>query len=306
MKPLYMWAGGKTKMLPKYRQTPGIPYTGYDTFIEPFFGGGAMMIHLAEHAPTIKKYVINDINTEIVGLYHAIKNDLGSFMSECDVYCEKYLSLTKPDRKKFYYDVRDQYITVYNNWTPTKESATLYFLMKTSFNGIFQTTKKANGRFATPAGLLNQQTNVYDKHNVTEWNAFLQKVEIYSGDWSEALQHADGKTFYFFDPPYRASFTQYGQDFTDAKTLKLIEACKTLDAAGHYVMFCNRDADDSFYTDNKGNLDVAYYDVTYTAGRRATSSDGTKTATKATEILLFSKNLQLHHSKRQQTINEFM
>ena len=38
-----MWAGGKNKMIPKYQNDPGIPYSGYDTFVEPFFGGGIIL-----------------------------------------------------------------------------------------------------------------------------------------------------------------------------------------------------------------------------------------------------------------------
>lgn len=68
MKPLYMWAGGKNRMIPKYQDRPGIPVQGYDTYVEPFFGGGAMMAWLSEHAPTVQRFVLNDINAEIVGL----------------------------------------------------------------------------------------------------------------------------------------------------------------------------------------------------------------------------------------------
>lgn len=36
LKPLYMWAGGKNKMIPKYKENPGIPVRGYTTYVEPF------------------------------------------------------------------------------------------------------------------------------------------------------------------------------------------------------------------------------------------------------------------------------
>ena len=61
MKPLYMWAGGKNKMISKYLLSPGIPLAGYDTFVEPFFGGGAMMIWVNENNPNIKRFILNDI-----------------------------------------------------------------------------------------------------------------------------------------------------------------------------------------------------------------------------------------------------
>lgn len=288
MKPLYMWAGGKTKMIPKYQSSPGIPYDGYETFVEPFFGGGAMLIHIAQNNKSVKNFVINDINKEIVGIYSAIKSDVDGFMNECDVYVNKYLPLLKDDRKKYFYEVRESYIKDYPAWSPTKESATLYFLMKTAFNGVFQTTKEAKGRFATPAGLLNQKTSVYDKKNVLEWNNLLQIISVKSGDWKDAIDISSGKAFFFFDPPYRDSFTQYAQEFSDDDHKELIEFCKTADTKGHKVFYCNRDAGDTFYLDNKGQLSIEYYDVKYTAGRRATTEDGKKEAKKAREILLYN------------------
>lgn len=291
MKPLYIWAGGKTKMIPKYQISPGIPYSGYDTFVEPFFGGGAMMVHMYKNNPTIKKFVMNDINEEIIGLYRCIKNDVNSFIKHIDTLQKKYIPLSKSDRKSFYYDLRQEYITDWKKWTETKQSAVLYFLMKTGFNGIWQTTKESKGRFATPAGLLNQKSVVYDKENVLSWNEFLQKVDIHSGSWETCIDDITGTALYFMDPPYRDSFTSYGQDFDDTQQLALINTCKELDKKGHLVMVCNRDAGDTFYTDNKGSLEIEYYEVTYTAGRRKVDNDGNFTAKSAKEILMYSSRI---------------
>jgi len=295
-----MWAGGKNKMIPKYQENPGIPYSGYDTYVEPFFGGGAMMIHIYKNNPTVKKFILNDINPEIVGLYRAIRDNHDEFIRECDSYCAQYLPMNKADRKVYYYKIRKEYTTQYQNWSATKESATLYFLMKTAFNGIWQSTKEAKGRFCTPSGLLNHKSSVYDKENVLEWHKFLQKVSIHNGEWNHCLgSNIEGKALFFFDPPYRDSFTQYGTDFDDAKHLELINFCKSADLDKHYVMYCNRDAGDTFYTDNQGQLNIGYYDITYTAGRRATETvvkEGeedkkVKTAKAAKEVLLYSPNI---------------
>jgi DNA adenine methylase len=293
MKPLYIWAGGKNKMIPKYQANPGIPMSGYDTFVEPFFGGGAMMVHVYKNNPTVKKFVMNDINPEIVGLYTAIKTDVAKFIARMDLLEAQYLPLSKEDRKKFYYDLRKEYTTNWSQWNRTDEAASLYFLMKTGFNGIWQTNQQSNGRFATPSGLLNQTTKCYDKDNVQEWNVFLQKVDIYCGDWSACVSQIEGTAFYFMDPPYRDSFTQYGQVFNDAAHIQLIDFCKQADLSGHFVFYCNRDAGDTFYTDNQGQLEIGYYGVTYTAGRRKQNKNDegditSQTAKQAKEILLYS------------------
>jgi DNA adenine methylase len=295
MKPLYIWAGGKKKMIPKYTLNPGIPLSGYDVFVEPFFGGGAMTCHIANNNPTVKQFIMNDINPEIVGIYRAIKTDVEGFLNHCDSYCVPYLAMDKEARKTFYYKVRDSYIRDYRSWTAVEESATLYFLMKTCFNGIFQSTKEAKGRFATPCGLLNHKDAVYDRANVLEWHEFLQRADIRCGDWKDCME-VEGKAFYFMDPPYRDSFADYWNGFNDDKHIELIKACKQADGDGHIVMYCNRQTLDTFYQTYQGQLTISKYDVTYTAGRRATEKDAegkdVRTAKKAGEVLLHSASIQ--------------
>lgn len=291
MKPLYIWAGGKNKMITKYQKFPGIPLTGYNTFIEPFFGGGAMMAYVYQNNTQVKRFVMNDINPEIIGIYNSIKSDVLHFISRMDTLSTQYLPLNKDGRKSFYYELREEYTTDWHKWSSVDEAATLYFLMKTGFNGIWQVNQSSNGRFATPAGLLNQSKKVYDANNVMLWNVFLQKVDIYCGDWKEACPYDEKKSFLFFDPPYRDSFTQYGQVFDENNHLELIKYSCHRDKIGDLVMYCNREVGDDFYIKNKENLNIEYYPITYTAGRRKKNDDGSHSAKSATEILLYSPSI---------------
>jgi len=206
-----------------------------------------------------------------------------------DVLSKSYLDLDKPSRKSFYYDLRTEYIQDHQKWSGTQESATLYFLMKTAFNGIWQINKDSNGRFATPCGLLNQKDKVYDYENVKKWEIFLQNAEIYCGDWKKSCENLNSKTFIFADPPYRDSFTSYSQEFTDMNHQELIKFCVEQDLNNNMVFYCNRDdSNDGFYDMHRAHLHRQNYDIKYTAGRRGTRDDGTRTAKSAKEILLFS------------------
>lgn len=293
LKPLYIWAGGKTKMLPKYVNNPGIPLSGYKTYVEPFFGGGAMMCWINEHNPDITRYVINDVKPELIGIYKAIKSDCSAFIQRVDHLESAYLSLEgKENRKAFYYDIREEYTVGYEGWDPTFESATLYFMMKTCFNGIWQTTKKSKGRMATPFGLGTQKLTIYDRSLVKVWNLFLQQCDIHCGDWKTcANAYLDNESFFFMDPPYRGSFTSYGEEFPDENQIELLDFCQTADEKGNLVFLCNRDTGDDFWESQVGDLAIEYYDVTYTAGRRKKLSDGTHEAKKAQEVLLYSAEM---------------
>ena len=275
-KPLFIWAGGKTKVLKHY--APFMP-TAFDTYYEPFFGGGAMFVHVMNtYRP--KNVVINDINSDVISIYKAIKTDLTEFQQRLDSLESQYLPLSKDDRKKFYFDLRHLHAWEYQEWSKTFEAATLYFLMKTGFNGIYQLNKNTNGRYGTPAGLLNQKDKVYDRDVLKWWNDALQNVEIKSGDWKDAVTN-DPNGFFFFDPPYRDSFADYGNGFGDDALTDLLDF-----ADKQNLVFVANRADDDWFENQSRSMQVHYFNITYTAGRRKKTDDGFA-AKKAREILLY-------------------
>ena len=279
MKPLFIWAGGKTKVLKHY--APFMP-SSFETYYEPFFGGGAMFVHVMNtYRP--KNVVVNDINSDVINIYRAIKTDLNNFQQRLDYLESLYLPLDKEDRKKFYFDIRHLHAWEYEKWSKTCEVATLYFLMKTGFNGIYQLNKNTNGRYGTPAGLLNQTDKIYDRDVLKWWNDALQNVEIKSGDWKDSVTD-DPNGFFFFDPPYRDSFADYGNGFGDDALESLLDF-----ADKQNLVFVANRADDDWFENQSRSMRVHYFDITYTAGRRK-KINGTFTAKKAREILLYKTN----------------
>tara|TARA_R110002153_G_scaffold248574_2_gene404753 strand:+ start:9 stop:737 length:729 start_codon:yes stop_codon:yes gene_type:complete len=236
-----------------------------------------------------KNAYINDINPEIVSVYECIKHNYKEFLDRVIELEEQYLPLSfeegtrNEDRRQFYNDVRLSYWEEYEKWSKPYEAATLYFLMKTGFNGIFQ-TNKGNGRYGTPCGLLNQKDKVFDRTIVKWWHDILQNVHITCGDWKENTPDIKN-AFYFFDPPYRDSFADYGNSFDDDKLIELIDFADDKDK----VFVCNRDSADGWFEKHKKSLKIEKYDITYTAGRRKKTDNGFE-AKKAQEVLLWHMN----------------
>lgn len=257
-----------------------IPYlpTKCDTYSEPFFGGGAMYLHV-QNALSPKCCYINDVNEGIVNIYRQVKENPEGFCAIVDEYESAYLPLEKADRKRYYYGVRQQHAFEFEEWEPVKEAATLYFLMKTGFNGVWQINKNTNGRYGTPSGLLNQKDSVYDRELVTAWSELLQNTEISCGDYSQC---PTGDLNYF-DPPYRDSFADYGTGWDDVAVEALLDHVNGID--GH-VLLCNRCDGSDFFETRLGNMQMVKFPVTYTAGRRKKVEEGYE-AKKATEILLY-------------------
>ena len=293
-KPLFTWAGGKNKMLKHYKPILPAPASSLfpektiNSYVEPFFGGGAMFIYIIKNYKPKSAY-INDINPEIVSIYECIKHNYDEFVERVIELEEEYMlfdfeeGTRNEGRRSFYNNVRQSYWDDYSNWSKPYESATLYFLMKTGFNGIFQTNKK-NGRYGTPCGLLNQKKQVFDREVVKWWHDALQTVTITCGDWKTNTPDIED-AFYFFDPPFRDSFADYGNSFDDQQLSDLIDFADNK----NQVFVCNRDASDGWFEKNKKSLNISKFPVTYTAGRRKKTEEGYE-AKKAEEVLLWHMN----------------
>lgn len=151
---LFMWAGGKSKMMPKYAPlfSDAIRFL---PLVEPFVGGGAMFNSLVSEP---RKSVIADINAELIGLYRLVQKDPAYLIAQMADLEQRWMPLAGPERKEFYYALRRKY------WLAAaghEKTALLYFLMKTCFNGIWQTSKEAGGQFGTAAGLTNKTGRVF-------------------------------------------------------------------------------------------------------------------------------------------------
>ena len=267
----------------------------------------------------------------------ATTSEIQNAVNILDKLCEEYLSLPKgepckelekkhkkkynvvdwkkvfekvPSKRHYYFMKRNEYQFDYDKWkdNPIEEAANLYFLMKTGFNGIWQTKtwntekrgtppthiSKAIGRFNTPCGLLNQGLNektgkfkeVYEKKEVLAWHKALQNCTLTSRDFKDTFEFVDKGSYVFLDPPYRGSFTQYGVDFDDKLQESVLDYFNSAKDKGAYVLLSNRDIGDEFFEERLKNNKIHYIDVTYTAGRRKKTENGFE-AKKAKEILMY-------------------
>lgn len=276
LKPMFMWAGGKTRLLAKFE--PFFPKK-ITTYVEPFLGGAAVFAHLHQR---VDAAILCDVNAELIGVYNAIKSDVATFKKEFTRLEANYIPLDKENRKKLYYQLRKEYWTKPDS---TETQALLLFLMKTGFNGIWQSCEDAKGKFATPAGLLNQKTEVMDKALMDKWNVALTNAKLVSGSY-DTLDIPDG-SFIYCDPPYRDSFTTYDTGFNDKDLEKLVRWCQALHKdKGCTVWLSNREAGDTFFEDLAPEAKFEKFPITYTAGRRKKNEDASFSAKKATELLI--------------------
>lgn len=275
--PLFMWAGGKRRLLPAYRPLlPARPAA----YVEPFAGSAALFADVALRWPGVPA-ALGDSNAELVSLYRMVRDAPEALVAHCAALEAEWMPKSAAQRKDFYYVLRRRYWSLKDGEEAT---ALLYFLMRTGFNGIWQTCRESQGRYGTPVGLANQRDRVFDPDVVRAWSRALAGADIAARDWRETPLEAGA--FLFCDPPYRGSFADYGRPFSDADLADLAAWCrKAARERGCTAWISNRDLGDAYLDEIAGDAERHAFPVTYTAGRRLRTEDG-HAAKKATEILL--------------------
>ena len=185
LNPIVKWSGGKKDELNHI--LPHIP--SYDTYLEPFIGGGALFFHLKPN-----KAVINDVHKELTDFYLSIKNghsnDIYNFMKE------------HPNDEETYYKVRN-----YDNTECLNNAKRFYYLRKTCFRGMLRYNK--DGKFNIPFGRY-KTCNFEDLKNI-EYENLLKNTEVFNQSFEYIFDNYDNPNhFMFLDPPYDSEFTDYG------------------------------------------------------------------------------------------------
>ena len=245
-KPFLKWAGGKGQLLSQLSEhLPNRISKEPFTYIEPFVGGGAMLFYMLQHFGNIKKAVINDVNEDLILTYRIIKDDVETLIANLDRLEKDYLSITDQNgRSQIFYDVRERYNQRIGD--SVERASQLVFLNKTCFNGLYRVNRR--GQFNVPFGKYANPT-ICNAKLLRADSQILQsaQVEICQGDYVQTMQHLDGLTFVYLDPPYRpldatSSFTAYAKgDFNDDDQRALAGFCHQLNDAGCYWMESNAD-----------------------------------------------------------------
>jgi len=248
-KPFLKWAGGKSQLLNKFE--PFLPkeltLTGkINKYFEPFLGGGAVFFWLSSSFDFDEVYLY-EINSEIVMCYNTIKKDVRALIKELSSLQEEFLAKSDAKREKFFYEIRAEYNSYLIKKSKNKfirRSASLIFLNRTCFNGLYRVNSK--GEFNVPSGRYENPT-ICDEENLLAVSEALKNAEIICGDFELCLEKADANSFVYFDPPYRplnktSSFTSYSKDaFDDSHQIRLKRVFDKLDIKGALVMLSNSD-----------------------------------------------------------------
>lgn len=260
------WAGGKTQLLPQLVEH--IP--SFDTYYEPFIGGGALLFELQP-----KKAVIADVNSELINCYKVVKDKPRELASLIDTF---------PINSEFFYELRSADRDAdYTHKSPVWKAARILYLNKTCFNGLYRVNNK--GEFNAPWGKYSNP-KIYDWDNLQAVSAYFNDnlVCFETEGFYDTLVEPSKGDFVYCDPPYdvlsdTSNFTGYtlgGFTRADQKCLK--EYIDDLTNEGVKVLQSNADTPfiRTLYSD---------YNIIEVQAKRSINSKGDKRGS-ITELLI--------------------
>ena len=269
-KPFVKWAGGKRQIIDKLKKY--IPEE-YNTYYEPFVGGGALLFELAP-----KNAVINDFNEELMNVYTCIKDS-----DKFEKMCKELNHHEAEHSEEYYYKVRniDRNRKKYDKLADYKKAARTIYLNKACFNGLYRVNSK--NEFNVPFG-KKEHVNTYEGQNLGIICGYLNfnNVKILSTDFEDAVRDAKEGDFIYFDPPYDSDkeiFTSYtNEGFGKEEQERLAKVFKDLDSRGCYVMLSNHNTKliNELYKD---------YNIHIIEAKRNINSDGKKRG-KVEEVII--------------------
>jgi DNA adenine methylase len=194
-RPFLKWAGGKGRLIPQYQ--PFLPQS-FDTYYEPFLGGGALFFHLRP-----QRAVLSDINPELVNVYTCVRDLVDDLIEHLERHAANHCH-------DYYYQTRSS-----KPDASIERAARLLYLNKTCFNGLYRVN--AQGHFNVPMGRY-RNPKICDPDLLRTASQALQSATIIQRSFDRILEGAiSSKDFVYFDPPYQplsltSNFTSYSQN----------------------------------------------------------------------------------------------
>jgi DNA adenine methylase len=240
------WAGGKGKVLPSILSV----FPSATRIVEPFVGSGIVFLN-TDH----KEILINDINSDLITTYNAIKENPIDLIAEC-----RKLFVPENCTLEAYNRLRDEFNGIVVS--RIRKAALFIYLNKHGYNGLCCYNSK--GVFNIPFGKYKNVNFSEDAILTMHTRLSQSEVTIENDDFRKIMKLSRQGDVIYCDPPYiplsaTASFTTYHtHKFVEKDQRDLAALAQEAASIGATVIISNHDTllSREFYKDATSILEI--------------------------------------------------
>lgn len=230
-KPVLKWVGGKRQLISDIQKN--LP-SNYNSYFEPFIGGGALFFHLKKTGCHI-----NDFNEDLVNVYEVVKKQPHKLIASLKEH---------KNTEEHYYETRAlDRNSEFSKMSAVDKASRFIFLNRTGFNGLYRVNR--SGQNNVPFGKY-ENPQIVDADNILACSKLLKETIITNGDFENIKGSIKKGDLVYFDPPYipiskTSSFTSYtSEGFSTNEQQRLRIFCDYIDSIGAYFLLSNSSAEE--------------------------------------------------------------
>lgn len=192
-----------------------------NTYYECFCGGGSIFLKLLESDIKIKKYIISDLNQELIGVYDLIKETPEILLETYNKHYNDFNSSDIQHRKDYFNKVK-------SHFNINKNPEDFYWLMRTVTNGMPRYNRSgifnSSCHFSRP-GMKPDEV----KSLVHKYHKLFNEVDItfINGSYDDILTNVSKSDIIYMDPPYENTKGMYFNNFDSEKFISFINKLDT-------------------------------------------------------------------------------
>lgn len=192
-----------------------------ETYYESFLGGGSVAYRLISSNIKVNKFILSDLNTDLINLYKLIQTDYKSIITHYEILWNELNKDSDFERKKLYFaDIRKRL----NKKHDPKD---FMFIMRTTINGMPR--YNSDGEFNNSFHVTRNGIEPFRLEKILkEWNIVLNNhnVEFVNASYDEF--NPNKNDFCYYDPPYANTKGMYFGAIDNDKFFNFLSDLKCL------------------------------------------------------------------------------
>lgn len=190
-----------------------------ETYYESFLGGGSVAYRLMNSDIKVGKFVLSDLNSDLINLYKLIQNDYKSVVSHYELLWNELNKDSDFERKKLYF------AEIRKRLNEKHDPKDFMFIMRTTTNGMPR--YNSDGEFNNSFHVTRNGIEPFRLEKILkEWNDTLNNHNVEFINASYEIFSPNENDFCYYDPPYANTKGMYFGAINNDKFFNFLQNLK--------------------------------------------------------------------------------